>query len=131
MWFRSQYGVAAMETRFMATLRHKTNRETAGSETSTLRRRRVKKIETIWPYHEIAIGMDELYLPATLTWLYAWWEADTCWIHESTDPETEPGAMDAGWIEVTTPLGALPLSYPTGDKQLPSFAATVYETQGV
>ncbi len=131
MWLRYQYGSGSLETRSVSMLRHFSNRDTIGSETITLRKRRVRKIEATFPFHDLAIGMDELYVPATKTWVDAWWEADRAWIHLSTDPETEPVELDAGWIEVSLPLGPVPYSYPTQDKSLPSFAATIYETQGV
>ena len=131
MWMRYETGVSGKITRYVKTLRTVSGRDTELTVEKTLRRRRVKTITAVWPFYDVAIGMDELYLPATLTYIYTWWEADQAWIHLSTDASTEPLSGDAGWIEVTLDGGPLPLTYPTGDKALPSLATTIYATQGV
>lgn len=127
MWFQYQNSGGAVTTLFLKTLRAIDRPEVEGSETSTLRKRRARTITATWRFWELAIGMDVLYLPANLSFLTEWWAADQCWIHTSTDSTTEP--VDS-WIEVTPPLGPLPVAYPTGNKLLPSFAATIYETEG-
>lgn len=105
--------------------------ETTKTETVTLRRAKVSKVFGTWDIYTISIGMDVLASTAMLAILKEWWKADTTWIHPS-NAETEPEAIDAGWVEVVTPSGKLPLSYPAnGNKRLPSFSAVVSSKQGV
>lgn len=105
--------------------------DTERTSTKTLRRRKVSKVFGTWRLITIAVGMDELAVPAILAILQEWWKADTTWIHPSNS-ETLPLEADTGWIEVEIPSGKLPLTYPAnGNKKLPSFAATVSEVQGV
>lgn len=127
MWFRYQNGTDTPVSQFLRPLRSPSNQDVQGEEVITLRRRRVRKVTGIWTFWEVAIGMDELYDPAKLAFLVAWWSADRCYIEESDDPETEP---DDTWIEVTPPTGPLPITYPTGSRHLPSFSATIYATVG-
>lgn len=127
MWFRYQNGVDAPVSLFMRTLTNAGNTDVQGDETITLRRRRVRKVTGQWDFWQISIGMDELYLTANLDFLKAWWAADRCYIDFSEDPLVEPNGT---WTEITPPTGPLPITFPTGNKYLPSFSSTLYATIG-